>query len=57
MSDLAVVVAAGRELGLEGVEEYLRSDEGKREVLQVGGRSGRDAGAQRAEGYCMCGSG
>ena len=57
MSDLAVVEAAGRELGLEGVEEYLRSDEGKREVLQVGGRSGRDAGAQRAEGYCMCGSG
>jgi hypothetical protein len=35
VSDLAVVEAAGRELGLEGVSEYLRSDEGKREVLQV----------------------
>lgn len=34
VSDRAVVEAAGRELGLEGVEELLRSDEGQREVLK-----------------------
>mmetsp|Transcript_62091 Transcript_62091/g.166618 ORF Transcript_62091/g.166618 Transcript_62091/m.166618 type:complete len:91 (-) Transcript_62091:50-322(-) len=34
VSELSVVEAAGRELGLEGVGEWLRSEEGKREVLQ-----------------------
>jgi hypothetical protein len=54
VSDRAVVEAAGRELGLEGVEELLRSDEGQREVLKVRlsrPRPARPGSARGPDGY------
>lgn len=53
ISDVNVLIGVAKEIGLEGAEDVLRTNQFQKEVLAEDGRAKRDLGIECACG-CMC---